>query len=162
MKIKDIAILISLIIFFFLVGLFYDIQYRTLTRTIIYYLANYNLEFYGAKQIRFFVPDLGFILILIPIGYYVLLRFQNFNKSSFMTILILPFLLILFYLFFRFLECQIIKYTTVIDNNTIYNYHHLNVNYRLIAVFSIISSLFMEYLFLKLLKRHNPDFNISI
>ena len=80
MKLKDIAILISLIIFFFLVGLLYDVEYRTLTRTIVCNLANYNLEFYGAKEFRFFVHDLGIILTLIPIGLYVILKFQH-NKS---------------------------------------------------------------------------------
>ena len=154
MKLKDITVLIIVIILFFLAGLIYDVQYRTLTRTIVYKLANYNLEFYGAKQFRFFVPDLGFILTLIPIGLCLILKFQNFNKSTFIAILILPFLLILFYLFFCFSESQIIKYTTVIDSNNIYNYHHSNVNYRLIAIFSIVSSLIIEYLFLKIIKKN--------
>ncbi len=57
------------IILFFIIGLFYDIEYRNLTRIIIYKIANYDLKFYGTKEFRFFIPDFGFILTLIPIGF---------------------------------------------------------------------------------------------
>lgn len=152
MKFKNKIILFFSIVLFFIIGLIYDINYRTLTRTIIYKIANYNLEYYGGKEIRFFVPDLGFILTLIPIGLYIILRVSKFKKNSLIPILILPFLLISFYLFFCFSETQIIKYTTEIDNNNVYHYHHSNVNYRLIAFFNIISSLLLNYFTLSILK----------
>lgn len=152
MKAKNKIILLFSIILFFLIGLIYDSNYRTLTRTVIYKIANYDLQYYGAKEIRFFVPDLGFILTLIPIGLYIILKISDFKKN-FIPILILPFLLILFYLFFCFSESQIIKYTTEIDNNSIYHYHHSNVNYRLIAIFTIISSLISDYFSLNIIKK---------
>jgi hypothetical protein len=148
---KNKIILLLSIILFFIIGLIYDSNYRTLTRTVIYKIANYDLQYYGAKEIRFFVPDLGFILTLIPIGLYIILKISDFKKN-FISILILPFLLILFYLFFCFSESQII-YATEIDNNSIYHYHYSNVNYRLIAIFSIISSLISDYFSLNIIKR---------
>lgn len=135
-----------------MIGLFFDIEYRTLTRTIIYKLSNYNLEYYGAKQFRFFVPDIGFILTLIPIGLFFTTKFLKLKEISFISILVYAGFLIVFYLLFCFLESQIIKYTTVIDNKGIYNYHHINVNYRLIATFSIVFSLSINFLIFKILK----------
>lgn len=128
---------------FFLIGLFYDTEYRILTRTIVYKIANYDLEFYGAKEFRFFIPDFGFILTLIPIGFYIINNLQKSIKPNFISVLTFTFLLILFYFFYCYLESQIIKHTTLVDSKNIYYYHHSNVNYRLIAFLSIVSSLIL-------------------
>ncbi|OXA80345.1 hypothetical protein SAMN05444397_102108 [Flavobacterium aquidurense] len=153
MKFKNKIILLFSIILFFLIGIIYDINYRTLTRTIIYKVANYDLQYYGGKEIRLFVPDLGFILTLIPIGLAIILSVSNFKKYRFIPILIFPFFLISFYLFFCFLESQIIKYTTAIDKNSIYHYHHSNVNYKLIAISTIISSLILDHFGFNIIKK---------
>ncbi|RKR11826.1 hypothetical protein C8C83_3575 [Flavobacterium sp. 90] len=149
MKFKSIIILFVSIILFFLIGLFYDIQYRTLTRTLILKIANYDLEYYGAKQIRFFVPDLGFILTLIPIGLYITSKLQKQKRNNLVSLLVFSVLLVLFYLFYCFVESQIIKYTTSADIKNMYYYHYQNVNYQLIALFSIISSQILNYFILK-------------
>lgn len=156
MKNRDIIILIIFIILFFLIGLFYDIEYRTLTRTLIFKMANYDLKFYGGKEIRFFIPDLGFILTLIPIGFYSISKIPKSKNISFVSILIYIVLLLLFYLTFSFLESQIIKYTSAIDTKNIYHYHHNNINYRLIAIFSIVFSLSVNFVVLNILKRQKP------
>ncbi|TPG34087.1 hypothetical protein EAH81_23070 [Flavobacterium pectinovorum] len=128
--------------------------YRTLTRTLILKIANYDLSYYGAKQIRLFIPDLGFILTLIPIGLFIISKSQKQKRNDLLSILIFPGLVVLFYLFYCFSESQIIKYTTTVDKD-IY-YHHQNVNYRLIALFSIISSQILNYFILKKLSKANP------
>lgn len=143
-------------ILFFLIGLFYDVEYRTLTRALIFKMANYDLKFYGGKEIRFFIPDFGFILSMIPIGFYTIYKFQKSKNISFVSILIYIVLLLLFYLTFSFLESQVIKYTAVIDNKNIYHYHHSNVNYRLIAIFSIVFSLSLNFVVLNILKLQKP------
>ncbi|WP_140511288.1 hypothetical protein [Flavobacterium pectinovorum] len=154
MKFKSIIILFVSIILFFLIGLLYDMPYRTLTRTLILKIANYDLSYYGAKQIRLFIPDLGFILTLIPIGLFIISKSQKQKRNDLLSILIFPGLVVLFYLFYCFSESQIIKYTTTVDKD-IY-YHHQNVNYRLIALFSIISSQILNYFILKKLSKANP------
>ncbi|WP_337966599.1 hypothetical protein [uncultured Flavobacterium sp.] len=149
MKFKGIIILFVSIILFFFIGLLQDIEYRTLTRTLISKIANYDLEYYGGKEFRLFVPDLGFILTLIPIGLYIISRSQKQKRNNFLSILIFSALLVLFYFFYCFIESQIIKYTASADIKNTYYYHHQNVNYRLIALFSIISSQILDYFILK-------------
>ncbi len=152
MKFKNILILLVFIILFFIIGLFYDTEYRILTRTLVSQIANYDLRFYGGKEFRFFIPDFGFILTLIPIGFYIITKFKNSVKTTFISVLFFISLLILYYFFFCYLESQIIKYTTVADNKNIYYYHHSNVNYRLIAFSSIVASLISEYFLLYIRK----------
>lgn len=149
MKFKSIVILFFSIIGFFLIGLLNNVQYRTLTQTLILKIANYDFSYYGAKQFSFFAPDLGFILTLIPIGLYIVLKSQKSKRNILISILIFSCLLVLFYIFYCFSESQIIKYTTTATIKNIYNYHHQNVNYRLIALFSIISSQILNYFILK-------------
>jgi len=153
MKFKNSLILVSSIIVFFLIGLFYDMQYRILTRTIVYKLSNYNLDYYGGKEFRFFVPDLGFILTLVPLGLFFTIKHLKSKKTGFISVLAFIVFLLLFYLIFCFLESQIIKYTTVIDSKGIYHYHYSNLNYRLIAFFSIVFSLSTNFLIFKILKK---------
>ena len=153
MKYKSLIILFVSIIVFFLIGLLYDIQYRSLTRIVISEFSNYDLKYYGAKEIRFLVPDLGFIIALIPIGLYFISKSQKKKKKNLLSILTFSGLLILFYLFYCFLESQIIKHTTPVNIKNIYYFHHQNVNYLLIALFSIISSQILSYfILLKYLK----------
>lgn len=153
MKFKSIVILFFSIIGFFLIGLLYNVQYKTLTQTLILKIANYDLSYYGAKQFSFFVPDLGFILTLIPIGLYIVLKSQKSKRNIFISILFFSCLLVLFYIFYCFSESQIIKYTTTASIKNIYYYHHQNVNYRLIALLSIISSQILNYFILKKLSK---------
>jgi len=148
MKYKSIIVLFVSIILFFLFGLLYDIQYRSLTRILISEFSNYDLRYYGGKEIRFFVPDLGFILTVVPTGLYIISKSQKQKRMSLYSILIFPGLLVSFYLFYCFLESQIIKYTTPVNIKNIYYFHHQNVNYLLIALFSIISSQILNYFIL--------------
>ncbi|KIO51404.1 hypothetical protein IW18_17290 [Flavobacterium hibernum] len=106
------------------------------------------MRYYGGKEIRFFVLDLGFILTVVPTGLYIISKSQKQKRISLYSILIFSGLLVSFYLFYCFLESQIIKYTTPVNIKNIYYFHHQNVNYLLIALFSIISSQILNYFIL--------------
>ncbi len=138
---------------FFLIGLFYDIEYRSMTRTLISNIADYNLEFYGAKQFRFFVPDFGFILTLIPLGIFIINKRQKLNRNPFFTIAVFSIFFFLYYFISCFIESEIIKYTTTINMGNTYRYHHSNINYRLIVLCSIIASLLSYNIFLSISKK---------
>ncbi len=88
-NIKNI-ILILFVILIFIIGVWLEIDYRILTRKSIKYFAKYKMDFYGAKDFRFFQTDIALILILIPISHFFLTnKIVSFRTKLKLTLLYL-------------------------------------------------------------------------
>lgn len=139
---QKLILLFLLVILIFYIGIQYELDYRILTRRTVKYLANYELEFYGGKDFRFFETDIAFILTLIPIGFFFITRKVNSIKKILFLNLVYLILIPIFYYLFCYLESQFINITITnpIMNNGILKYHQNNVNYRTILILTIIST----------------------
>ncbi len=141
------------VILFFIIGFFYGYKYYSLTRQLVSNFANYNLEFYGAKQIRIYSLDIGLLFTLIPIGLFFIVKNTKETKYKLLLIASFTFLLILYYCVFCQLESRFIKYTTTVDMGNIYRYHHLNINYRLILFISILTVIITQFGIVRIYKK---------
>jgi hypothetical protein len=134
--------LIFLIILTFIIGVWFELDYRILTRTAVKYFADYELGFYGGKDFRVFETDIAFILTLIPIGFYVTSRKVTSIKKKVVLNLVYLLLITAFYCLYCFIESQFIKITVtlpILDNGNL-KYNQNNVNYRMILFFTVLST----------------------
>ncbi len=124
------------------------------------YFADYEIGFYGGKDLRILETDIAFILTLIPIGFFITSRNVTSLKNRLILNLVYVTQIIIFYCLFCFIESQFIKYT--VDQplivNGILKYHMNNVNYRTILLLTIIST-FTGGLIFKLLILKKPAGN---
>jgi hypothetical protein len=119
-----------------------EMDYRILTRKLIKYFADYELEFYGGKEFRLFATHIAFILTLIPIGFYWTARKLNSLKEFIILVLIYLILSLLFYLLYCFLESIYLNViiTQPKMNGEVINFHYDNVNYKMILALTISST----------------------
>ena len=150
MKNRKLILLIIIGILTFIIGMRYELDYRILTRRTVKYFADYELNFYGGKDFRIFETDIAFILTLFPIGFYFIIRKINSVKKILCLNLVYLILSVGFYSLFCYLESQFIKITATapVMNDGIMAYHHNNVNYRMILIFTLIST-FMSGIIIK-------------
>lgn len=148
-KTSSLIILIFVVLATFTLGVVYEIDYRILTRKTVVHFANYKLGFYGGKDFRIFETDIAFILTLIPIGFYFLIRQLNSVKKIIFLFFIYLILISVFYCFYCYLESIFIEITITnpITDDEILKYHENNLNYRMILLLSIISTFTISYLF---------------
>ena len=154
MKNRKLILLIIIGMLTFIIGMRYELDYRILTRRTVKYFADYELNFYGGKDFRIFEPDIAFILTLFPIGFYFTIRKISSVKKILCLNLVYLILIPVFYSFFCYLESQFIKITATapVMNDGIMAYHHNNVNYRMILIFTFIST-FMSGIIIKRLTK---------
>jgi hypothetical protein len=129
----------------FVVGVWFELDYRILTRRTVIFLANYRLGFYGGKDFRILETDIAFILTLIPITFYLTSRNVHFIKRKMQLYLVYGISIPMFYCTYCFLESQFINLTVtqpIIDDGVL-KYHHNNVNYRMILLLTILSTFAM-------------------
>jgi len=126
----------------FVVGVWFELDYRILTRKTIIFFANYKLGFYGGKDFRIFETDIAFILTLVPIGFYLTSRNIYVIKRKILLYLVYGTSIPMFYCLYCFLESQFINLTVTqpIFNNEVLKYHQNNVNYRMILFLTILST----------------------
>lgn len=138
----NLFVLIISIIVFFIIGFVYEIDYRILTRNTIKFFARYTIDFYGVKEFRIFETDIAFILTLIPISYFFLVA--NLNSFALKFVLAFECLLCIigFYCLYCTIESEFIRITVTLppNKNGVLLYHHLNIDYRIIPFFTIIST----------------------
>lgn len=140
-------LLVLSIILTFIFGIEYESNYRIMTRNTIKYLANYELEFYAVKTFRLFEADVAFILILIPIGFYIINRKISSLKKVIRLVLMTIILIPLFYYLFCYFESLFIRTSTSTStststiNNQVLKYHQNKVSYRMILFLTIVSVL---------------------
>ncbi|PJA05254.1 MAG: hypothetical protein COX71_07835, partial [Flavobacteriales bacterium CG_4_10_14_0_2_um_filter_35_18] len=137
---RKLILLILTVVLTFIIGVWFELDYRILTRRTLKYLADYKLEFYGGKEFRIFETDIAFILTLIPIGFYFTSRKVSSLKKIIGLNLIYLILIPIFYCLFCYLESQFIDITMTnpIMSDGILKYHQNNVNYRMILFLTII------------------------
>ena len=139
---RKLIFLIFIVLLTFIIGFWFELDYRILTRRSVKFFANYELGFYGGKDYRIFETDVAFILTLIPIGFYFTARNIISLKGRILLNLIYMISILIFYCLYCFLESQFIKITITapIMDNGILKYHQNNVNYRIILILTILST----------------------
>ncbi len=149
---RKLILLILTVVLTFIIGVWFELDYRILTRRTLKYLADYKLEFYGGKEFRIFETDIAFILTLIPIGFYFTSRKVSSLKKIIGLNLIYLILIPIFYCLFCYLESQFIDITMTnpIMSDGILKYHQNNVNYRMILFLTIISTFISGIIFKKI------------
>ena len=160
---RKLILLILTVVLTFNIGVWFELDYRILTRRTVKYFANYELGFYGGKDFRIFEPDIAFILTLIPIGFYFTFRkISSLNNKLWLNLVYLI-LVPLFYCLYCFLESQYIKMTITLPTteNGILKYHQNNVNYKMILFLTIISTFISGIIIKKILSRKKPVANTS-
>ncbi len=160
---RKLILLILTIVLTFIIGVWFELDYRILTRSTVKYLADYKLEFYGGKEFRIFETDIAFILTLIPIGFYFTSRKVSSLKKIIGLNLIYLILIPIFYCLFCYLESQFIDITMTnpIMSDGILKYHQNNVNYRMILFLTIISTFISGIIFKKITNEKKPVANNS-
>jgi len=160
---RKLILLILTVVLTFIIGVWFELDYRILTRRTLKYLADYKLEFYGGKEFRIFETDIAFILTLIPIGFYFTSRKVSSLKKIIGLNLIYLILIPIFYCLFCYLESQFIDITMTnpIMSDGILKYHQNNVNYRMILFLTIISTFISGIIFKKITNEKKPVANTS-
>lgn len=154
---KNISILILIlsIILIFIIGVWFEIDYRILTRKAIKYFAKYKIDYYGAKDFRFFQTDIAFILTLIPISYFFLNKNLTSNIIKLKLALLYVISIIGFYCLYCYAESEFIRITVQFpkEENGVILYHHNNLNYRGILFITIISTFSIGIITKKIIKK---------
>ncbi|EAS19567.1 hypothetical protein BBFL7_00113 [Flavobacteria bacterium BBFL7] len=158
---RKLILLILTAILTFIIGVWLELDYRILTRRTVKYFADYQLGFYGGKDLRIYETDIAFILTLIPIGFFFTTRKVSSLKKILWLNLGYLILIPLFYCLFCFLESQFIKVTITnpIMNDGILKYHQNNVNYRMISFLTIISTFISGIIIKKITNGKKPVAN---
>jgi len=139
---KRFLVLVASILFTFILGTWLELDYRILTRRAIIFFADYELGFYPGKDFRILETDIAFILTLLPIGLFFIVRKLDSSVNTIGFIGAYIFFIAIFYCFFCYAESQYIKYTVTtptFDNGAL-KYHLRNVNYRSILFLTLLSS----------------------
>ena len=71
---KRFLVLVATIILTFILGVWLELDYRILTRRTVIFFADYELGFYGGKDFRILETDIAFVLTLLPIGLFFIVR----------------------------------------------------------------------------------------
>ena len=153
-------LVILIILLVFIVGVSYETDYRLLTRKTVAYFADYNLKFYGGKDFRLLNTEIAFILTLIPIGFYFTTLKLNSKKAR-MMLLVYLILIPLYFCVSCFLESQYIKLNSTVHsfNMEVLMYHQNNLNYKTIALLTIILTFTSGLIYNRLMK--STEFKIN-
>lgn len=147
--------LILSVIFFFIIGFVYELEYRVLTRTAVKYFANFKIGYYGGKGLRIFETDIAFILTLLPISFSILIR--KLNSFPAKLILAIQYLICIpaFYCLYCFMESEFIAVTTTLSRyvDGVFMYHSNNINYRSILFLTVTSTFAIGIITGKLIKK---------
>lgn len=146
------------ILIIFIIGVVYEIDYRILTRRVIKYLSKIKIDYYGGKEFRIFETDIAFILTLIPISIFILVKKLSSVISKFFLTLLFLISCISFYFLYCYLETYLIEMTIT---NLYYNHgvlmiHSNNIDYRLIAFTTITSSFVIGIMVKLIIKKNYP------
>ncbi len=139
----------------FIIGFTYEQDYRILTRNSIKYFAKFKIDYYGGKGYRIFETDIAFILTLIPITFFILVRKLNSLGTKLRFAILYLISIVSFYCLYCYMESEFIAITSTLGayRNGVFMYHSNNINYRGILLSTIISTFVIGIIAKKLIKK---------